>query len=359
MISEDKYIEMLAAALQRATIPDADVQWNVKVGNRQFDVLATIAAGMHKILVGYEVKNKTRPVAVDAVDAFVTKTRDAGVNKAVFVSRSGFQSGAITVAAKHNIDLFQIDLLPDGLPGISETSAHLVISRGAARPFEGLRVSVVDESYRTNAVETIHIIYEDGRVITLPDEPSQMTYLVTKSKFRSGQSLKEVIDPVVDELIPLGTIVDRSISVRDHLIPPDEYFLNSGKTREIKLVVRGIEAVLLSSNATVELTTAKSKVRYANLATGEHTEVPAHQLPVGGDSFRVGAFYFTYEPLIYYYCDRIDGDIAQIYLVESFQSGELLQAHFKLSTKYSRFYIELTDRRIITRLEARLRKLKQ
>ncbi|OWV73009.1 hypothetical protein ATY77_08365 [Rhizobium sp. R634] len=121
MISEDKYIEMLAAALQRATIPDADVQWNVKVGTRQFDVLATIAAGMHKILIGYEVKNKTRPVAVDAIDAFVTKTRDAGVNKAVFVSRSGFQSGAITVAAKHNIDLFQIDLLPDGLPGVSKT----------------------------------------------------------------------------------------------------------------------------------------------------------------------------------------------------------------------------------------------
>ena len=117
--------------------------------------------------------------------------------------------------------------------------------------------------------------------------------------------------------------------------------------------------MLLSSNATVELTTAKSKVRYTNLTTGENTEVPAHQLPVGGDSFRVGAFYFTYEPLIYYYCDRIDGDIAQFYLVESFQSGELVQALFKLSTNYSRFYIELTDRHIITRLESRLRKLKQ
>ncbi|NTJ51394.1 restriction endonuclease [Agrobacterium rhizogenes] len=358
MISKDKYIEILAAALQRITIPGADVQWNVKLGNRQFDVLATVTAGMHSILIGYEIKNKSRPISVDAIDAFVTKTRDAGVNKAVFVSTSGFQSGAIAAAKDHNIDLFGIELMPTGLPGIDQSSTYLVVSSPGAPPFDGLEVSVANENARTNCVESISVAYKDGSTIQLPDEQTQMTYYVERSKFQSGRSLGDVINATASELVPLDQTREETIVVDELLTPPDEYFIKRGTAKEIRLSIKGITAKILSSNAQFELTSMSTMVRYTNLVSGVSTEVPAKSLPVGETSFTQGEFYFLYEPLRYFYCDRVDGDTAHIYLVESFQSGQLVQGLFTQSNSYSPFYMELRDRKTKERLTDRLHKLR-
>ncbi|WP_161601203.1 restriction endonuclease [Rhizobium rhizogenes] len=358
MISKDKYIEILAAALQRITIPGADVQWNVKLGNRQFDVLATVTAGMHSILVGYEIKNKSRPISVDAIDAFVTKTRDAGLNKAVFVSTSGFQSGAIAAAKDHNIDLFGIELMPTGLPGIDQSSTYLVVSSPGAPPFDGLEVSVANENARTNCVESISVAYKDGSTIQLPDEQTQMTYYVERSKFQSGRSLGDVINAIASELVPLDQTREETIVVDELLTPPDEYFIKRGMAKEIRLSIKGITAKILWSNAQFELTSMSTMVRYTNLVSGVSTEVPAKSLPVGETSFTQGEFYFLYEPLRYFYCDRVDGDTAHIYLVESFQSGQLVQGLFTQSNSYSPFYMELRDRKTKERLSDRLRKLR-
>ncbi|OCI99147.1 hypothetical protein A6U85_31875 [Agrobacterium sp. 13-626] len=359
MISKDKYIEILAAALQRLTIPNADVQWNVKLGNRQFDVLATVTAGMHSILIGYEIKNKSRPISVDAIDAFVTKSKDAGVNKAVFVSTSGFQSGAVTAAKTHNIDLFGIELIPAPLPGIDNGSSYLVTSSPGAPPFDQLDVSVVNENARTNCVESINVVYQDGCIIPLPDEQTQMTYYVERSKFQSGRSLGDVIDSIASELVPLDQTREKTIVVGELLTPPDEYFIKRGKAKEVRLSIKGVTAKILSSNAQFELTSMKTKVRYTNLDFGVSTEVQASSLPVGAASFTEGQFYFLYEPLRYYYCDRLVDELAHIYLVESFQSGQLVQVLFTQSNCYSPFYLEVTDRKTKERLTDRLRKLRQ
>lgn len=97
MISDDKHFELITAALQRLTIPNSEVSWNTRIDNRQFDVLARINVGLHSVLLAYEVKHRSRPVGVDAVEAFVTKARDANVNKATFVSTSGFQKALLTL----------------------------------------------------------------------------------------------------------------------------------------------------------------------------------------------------------------------------------------------------------------------
>ncbi|TAN05723.1 MAG: hypothetical protein EPN45_09305 [Rhizobiaceae bacterium] len=105
MISNDIFIELLTAGLNRRTMPEADVEWDVTVDGRQFDVLVTHKFGMHKVIIAFEVKDKKRAVSVDQIDAFVTKVTDIGANKAVFVSTSGFQSGAIKTAKRHHMDL--------------------------------------------------------------------------------------------------------------------------------------------------------------------------------------------------------------------------------------------------------------
>lgn len=359
MIAEDKYIEILTAALQRATISGADVQWNVKIGNRQFDVLATLPLGMHSVLLGYEVKNKTRKVSVEAMDAFVTKARDAGINKAIFVSTSGFQSGTIDVAKRHAVDLFTLEILPSGLPSIDKSSAHIIISQVGAPPFEELEVDVANDNQHMNAIEQIDLHYSDGSVIALPDDPTQMSYYVEKSRFSNGKSLGDLIDAEGGRPVPIDQTDKRDVVISDNIIPPDTFFLKNGNVDKARLHIKGVTGKVLASNARFELTSIKSTVRYTDVLSGKSIEVPANSLPVGSKEFRPGDYYFLYDPLRYFHCEKIEDDTALIDMVESFQSAELVQASFMQSNAYSRYYFELFDKKIITRLEARLRRMKE
>jgi hypothetical protein len=359
MITDDRYIEVLTAALQKATISEADVQWNVKIGNRQFDVLAKIQAGMHSMLMAFEVKNKSRRVPVEAMDAFVTKTRDAGINKGVFVSTSGFQSGAIDVAKKHGIDLFLLEILPSDLPGIEKRSAHIIVSRAGAQPFNGLEVNVIKHEQHMNVIERLDLVYADGRTLTLPDEPSQMAYYVERTTLSGGRSLGDAINQAASQPVALDTSVTRRVHIRGRIIPPDTFFVHKGNVKEAVLHMKGVLGKVISSNARFELTSSTPFVRYKDLSTGKAIEVPAHTLPVGEGQFTPGNFFFSYDPLRYFYCESVEGTTAEIYLVESFQSGELVQAVFTQDAAYGRYYFDLSDKKIISRLEARLAKMKQ
>jgi hypothetical protein len=59
----------------------------------------------------------------------------------------------------------------------------------------------------------------------------------------------------------------------------------------------------------------------------------------------------------FYFCQKIKGNIATIFLVESFQMGELWQVEFTQETQYARFYLLVSDRRTIERLQKRFDKM--
>src|SRR5207244_2636840 len=74
--------------------------------------------GLYEYLTVVECRDEKNPIEVGDVDAFVTKSKDSGANKAVMVSASGFQSGALAVAEKHGIELYtltEVSKVPDGL----------------------------------------------------------------------------------------------------------------------------------------------------------------------------------------------------------------------------------------------------
>jgi hypothetical protein len=47
------------------------------------------------------------------------------------------------------------------------------------------------------------------------------------------------------------------------------------------------------------------------------------------------------------------------YVVESYQLGQLLQAKFTQETKYAGYYVEVTDRDVLSRLQRRLNQLNE
>lgn len=358
MISDDKYIEILAAAFQRATIPDADIEWNVNLGNRQFDVIAKLQAGMHTILLGFEVKNKSRPISVDAVDAFVTKARDAGINKLVFVSTSGFQKGAISVAKRHNVDLFKLELLPDDIPRLNEGASLLILSNNEREIMPDLKINIIDDDYLMNNVDEIQIVYTDGSVQNLPDEPSQMNYYCDMTIFDGGKSLSDVINDLANKPVPLEKFKIYEITSPGNISPPDEFFFKSGKVRKIIMKVRGIKGKLVSSDVDFEITSVKHNVKYTDVISGNSQVVPAYLLPTGSEPFQAGSFYFAINPLRYYFCEQVSNGVAKIHLVESFQSSKLFQVSFTQEAEFGKFTMKLNDTKIINRLKQRWEKMK-
>jgi hypothetical protein len=68
----------------------------------------------------------------------------------------------------------------------------------------------------------------------------------------------------------------------------------------------------------------------------------------------VGKFYCIPSLYNYYYCEKIVNTLARFILVESYQFGTLFQATIQQETKYSGYYVEVTDKKRLERLEKML-----
>jgi Restriction endonuclease len=108
-----KRFERLVTALQRAAHENAIVTWNDSIDGRQFDVTIRFKQGFDFYLTTIECKDYAKPVPVSDVEAFVTKSRRVGANKAIMFSASGFQSGAVEVAKAENVSLYSLTSLKE------------------------------------------------------------------------------------------------------------------------------------------------------------------------------------------------------------------------------------------------------
>jgi restriction endonuclease Mrr len=100
--------ERLVAAVHQTADAGANVKWNDTIHGRQFDVTIRFRKGLYDHLTVVECKNYEKPVPVEKVESFVTKSRDVRANVAVLASTSGFQSGAQDAALRHNITLLHV-----------------------------------------------------------------------------------------------------------------------------------------------------------------------------------------------------------------------------------------------------------
>src|SRR5579871_4826005 len=213
MITDDEYLERVVAGINALANPGADVQWNVKLAGRQFDVVVKFEAGPYRFLVLIEVKDHTRKTSVDAIEAMVTKAKDQLANKIVFFSKAGYQAGAIEVAKKHGVDLFQIEFAEGALDDRrNSTVLKFPINRdGTLGAVEVLQeAKLQDEGIKVgNPVLAIQIqecslIYDNGKRYDLPTEPTQMQYYAQKSRFADGRTLEEAIGPIAQVPLPEG-----------------------------------------------------------------------------------------------------------------------------------------------------------
>ena len=99
-----KYIAELGQNL-----PGFKVAHNTRVtgtdGIYQADILASYTALNVNMIVLIECKHYTSPVGREKIQILNDKLRSTGAHKGILFSTSGFQSGAIVLAVRHNIAL--------------------------------------------------------------------------------------------------------------------------------------------------------------------------------------------------------------------------------------------------------------
>ena len=85
---------------------------------REHDVLVTHKVGHDLVLTAIECRDRSRPVGVPEIEAFSTKCRHTGIDRAVIVSRAGFTTTALTKAAHENIRCYTLQPGGESLIGV-------------------------------------------------------------------------------------------------------------------------------------------------------------------------------------------------------------------------------------------------
>lgn len=353
MISDSEYLERIVGGIHAATSGDAEVRWNEGLNGRQFDVVVRFQLGTLRYLVLIEVKNRTRPASAMDIEAFVTKTRDQLADKAVFVTAAGFQDGAVAVARRHGVDLFTLSFDQDDVDLALAGGVALRLKEGHSPEEVELAIG---EPELVTVIERASLTYTDRQRFDMPSEASQMTYYAEKTLLADGRSIGDLIMSVPHSAPALDEVRDASMEIVPPLgiLPPDSYFYPAGDICRIELKVAGRMSRMISGNVLIEPSMFRCPVIYTNVLTGEVSRYTLDQLPLNMGSVIPGQFYFQLHPLRYFQCASISGDLITWRLIESFQRGQLIRATYTQDTKYGAYYVPVSNREIVERLNGRL-----
>jgi restriction endonuclease len=341
-----KYFERLVAAIHKAADQGADVRWDEKINGRQFDVTVLFKKGLYEYLTVVECRDYATPVPVGDVEAFVTKAKDAHANCAVIASPKGFQSGAQEVAANHDMKLIQVTESSDVDPTIFGANW-------------GDEIDAL-------SMETVELEYIDGTRTKLPEQPNVMTYYTNHIILQTGSEKRTLNSVLTEKSVwfqrgELGEYYDNALDCppNTRVVEPDDGVVPLKPIARIHIRTALIRAKTIKGPVLFDPVLLVPDVKVKNVATGEEQVFGQHELPLGINTvFEEGKFYEQPQFSNYYYCDHIDGEMATIFLVESFQLGILFQGEFKQEIQYSKFYIPVTDSNVVGRLQRRLNELK-
>ena len=329
-----KKFERLVAAINKALASGAEVEWNALIQGRQFDVVMRFTVGAYKYLTVIECRDSINSVPVGDVEAFITKSKDVGADKSVMVASKDFQSGALAVAERHNIQLFSLSYVDEIPPDLLFDEFH-----------PALQIYNISFQHR-----------QTQKWMALPEDKNLPPYLAKHLKVTSQgkvNTLDQIVTSFQSQLMGWVTSQPQVFTTdfpedaiayfpheREHYpVSKTRFSYQISSFRKIK--IPGLDPFLLY----------KRSYNYADAQTGEATIIPQQKVSLGFDTrLEQGKFYFSPNLEFSYYCAGIKDGIAQLALVESYQHAQLVQAEIFQSVEYSQSYVEITDAEEITRL---------
>ena len=102
------------------------------------------------------------------------------------------------------------------------------------------------------------------------------------------------------------------------------------------------------------------KFSYDDVLKKNKRSILLEDLDLGFDTkLESGKYYHNPKLDFYYYCDKVEKETAQVYVVETYQHGRLIQMSGSIDIKYAKELIEVKDKMVLSRLKKRLSKLKR
>ena len=334
-----KKFERVVAAIHRARASGGDVRWNDVINGRQFDVTIRFKFGLHDYLTVIECKHYSGRVSVETVDALVTKARDVHANKAILVSSNGYQSGCIPVAERHGISLLVL-------------SEKVVddISRFAVAFAPALDISEVG------------LILRSGERYKLEDEGGRLAYLMRHTKILGHAGAATPDDlisnwqrsrPAISLKGKNNVYIELNAGARV-VVPYDGDFEATRIQFQCEIVEAPIEnGPMIDARVRGALATEYQ----LSDASGEVLHTARMQdLELGEpDGVRSGQFYSQPDIGINYFCFKIMDGLVTWIVLENYQHGILFQATLEQKIEFAKHYLEITDKRLLVRLNSMLK----
>jgi hypothetical protein len=284
-----------------------------------------------------ECKDYAKPVPAEKVDALVTKSRDAGADKAIMVSASGFQEGAIQVAKRHNIQLFSLKTL-------SNTADHIIID--TLMPV----LWIYDFRFQ-----------EEGKnsEIAFPEEPGVLRLFLRDQKIEGpgvDTTPEQILEDIRDEISKSATAATQRFLVK---FPKGTVIIHPNLGNRTPITSFSIHYQLITAG---DLKTTEglgvdpyfdgSIYKLQNEITNEGAIIDSSKLKLGFNTIlEPGRYYHNPKLGFSYYCLEVRNSKADMVLIESYQNGQLLQATLRGSPKEWWWqFIEVTDKKEIERL---------
>ena len=335
--------EVLVAAVHRLASSGGTVKWDEQINGRQFDVTIRFTHGPHKYLTVIECRDTATPLQVADVEAFITKARGVNADKAVVVSSSGFQSGAITVAQKEGVAL-------------------LVVKEKHEQP------RVPSDAERILAANFYDLVvkFDDGEDLEFPDGP-KLQYLAAHTHIIEPAGERRSLDDILTAWAkahgPDGFGEELySVDLREGSTYQDNSGHKCPGVSQLSFRARFVDAYSSKSIPALDFQLQQSLAKKWVLARPDGSTVYESyftDLCMGlWTEVEVGKYYSNPALGFYYRCEAISRGIVTWVLVESYQHGNLFQSRFTAKVEFNIQYIPVTKKAKLDELEKLYKRLR-
>jgi hypothetical protein len=217
---------------------------------REHDVLLTYKLDHHEVIMALECRDRSRPIGIDAVEAFRSKCESTGVHRGIMVSSKGFSKPAITKAVIYNIGCLTLDEVDSFnwclAPGIVVRARHIIHVH--------LNVNFPEGTDRSGTIVT-----EDGKLC-------------------SSQQINAMAGNILTNSSDKVSFEDGQHQVPFYMVGPS-LFMQSGDDR--------VQAVNATFTITYEVKNELALFKFRKYADATNaagiTEAAVATMPIGGD----------------------------------------------------------------------------
>ena len=329
------YLQELAPILNapndKSTLVGAQVRWNFRKRGiktkrlRQIDVAIWTRTG--SLTSFYVVECKDSRITLGTVEEFKAKLEDLELGaKGIMFSSVGYDDGAKAAGTAHNIELFIVD----------ELSGTKTVTRNAER--------FVPQVIKTTLA---------------PSNPKGQIILKSPIRFiRLGSGLEIQPKTLFDRALEYGDVVMEKPHLATKLpVPNSIATLFDGTKLDIANVYVDLKMVMQKEDISVELPIHPIAFETRETSSDSRRSVKSDDLPLLAQSpVELGKYYVN--PMSQrYFCKKVDGDLATMFLLDDPQYGKKLAVEFVADLKEPLHLYLLTDSATVRELELAMKRL--